>query len=97
MTRDMWHMTRETWHVGGDEHSLKNFSSLVLTVCDFRYYEDMEEKADSLKLINDMAVYRAAPATPGLLNIEMDRCSMIIIILVCKQISITNYSTTIAS
>ena len=48
----------------GGEHSLKNFSSLALTVCDLWYFEDFEEKADSL---NYEAVCRTAPATPGLL------------------------------
>ena len=33
---------------GGGEHSLKNFSSLALTVCDLCYYEDLEEKADRM-------------------------------------------------
>ena len=68
----MWHVTRDTWHVtclGGWTFS-QNFSSLALTVCDLWYYEDLEEKADSLtELMNDEAVYRTAPATPGLLNI----------------------------
>ena len=34
-------------------------------------HEDLEEKADSVtQLINDEAVLRTAPATPGLLKIE---------------------------
>ena len=38
-------------------------------VCDLWYYEDLEEKDDWLnKQINDVDVYRTAPATPGLLN-----------------------------
>ena len=50
MTCDMWHMACDT--PGGWTFSQK-FSSLALTVCDFWYYEDMEEKADSLTyLIN---------------------------------------------
>ena len=35
------------------------------------YYEDLEEKDDSVnELINDEAVCRTAPATPGLLIIQ---------------------------
>ena len=82
VTCDMWHMTCDTWHVtcdmwyvtcfGGWTFS-QNFRSLVLTVCDLWYYEDLKEKADLLnywltQLINDEAVHRTAPATPGLLN-----------------------------
>ena len=70
VTRDMWHVTRDTWHVtclGGWTFS-QNFSSLALTVCDLCYYEDLEEKAEWVtELINHEAVYRTAPATPGLL------------------------------
>jgi hypothetical protein len=73
---DMWHVTHDTWHVtrlGGWTFS-QNFSSLALTVCDLWYYEDLEEKDEWInewinKLINYEAVYRTAPATPGLLKI----------------------------
>ena len=55
----------------------QNFSSLALTVCDLWYYEDLEEKDDSLnELMNDKAVYRTAPATPGLLNIISEMLSV---------------------
>ena len=50
VTRDMWHVTRDMWHVtllGGWKFS-QNVSSLALTVFDFWYYEDPEEKDDSL-------------------------------------------------
>ena len=53
VTCDTWHLTRrDTWQVtrdmfGGLTFS-QNFSSLALTVCDLRYYEDLEEKDDSL-------------------------------------------------
>ena len=54
--------------MGGEPFS-QNFSSLALTVCDLLYYEDLEEKDDGLThLINDEAVCRTAPATPGLLK-----------------------------
>ena len=57
MTRDMWHVTRDTWHVTRDTGHMtrlggwtfsQNFSSLALTVCDLWYYEDLEEKDESL-------------------------------------------------
>ena len=65
-TCDMWHVTCDTWHVTrwGEWTFSQTFSCLALTVCDLWYYEDMEEKADSL---SDEAVYRTAPATLGLL------------------------------
>ena len=74
VTPDMWHVTRYMWHVtrlGGWTFS-QNFSSLAFTVCDLWYYEDLEEKDDSMnkwinELINHETVYRTAPATPGLL------------------------------
>ena len=51
--------------------SSQNFSSLALTVCDLWYYEDLEEKADWInEWMSNKAVYRTAPATPGLLNIS---------------------------
>ena len=50
MTHDTWHMTRDTGHMtrlGGWTFS-QNFSTLALTVCDLWYYEDLEEKDDSM-------------------------------------------------
>ena len=77
VTCDRWHVTRDTWQVthdmlGGWTFS-QNFSSLALTVYDLWYYEDLEEKDELInELINDEAVYRTAPATPGLLkNIDL--------------------------
>ena len=70
VTRDRWHVTLDIWHVtslGGWTFS-QNFSSLALTVYDLWYYEDLEEKDESInQSINHEAVYRTAPATPGLL------------------------------
>ena len=52
---DTWHVTRDMWHMtrlGGWTFS-QNFSSLALTVCDLWYYEDLEEKDDSItELLN---------------------------------------------
>ena len=50
---DMWHVTRDKWHMtcdrfGGGWTFSQNFSSLALTNCDLWYYEDLEEKDDSL-------------------------------------------------
>ena len=75
MTCDMWHgiCDTDTLHVtclGGWAFS-QNFSSLALTICDLWYYEDLQEKDGSVtESINDEAVYRTAPATPGLLTIN---------------------------
>ena len=71
VTRDTWHMTRDTLLVtlGGGWTICKNFRSLALLVWPGKWFEDLEEKDQSLnQLINDEAVYRTAPATPGLLN-----------------------------
>ena len=75
----MWHMTPDTltpdtWQVTLDMFWGVNIVSKVqlpLTLCDFWYYEDLEEKADWLTdwlVINYKAVYRTAPATQGLLK-----------------------------
>ena len=76
VTCDMWHITYDTWHATCDMWHVwgwtwyQNFSPLALPVCDLWYYEDLEEKAHLLnQWINHEAVYRTAPATPGVLNI----------------------------
>ena len=72
ITCDTWNMTCDTWHVTccGGWTFFKNCISLALTVCDLWYYEDLEEKAHGInQWINHKAVYRTAPATPGLLII----------------------------
>ena len=75
MTCDKWHMTCYTWHVTHDTWHVtidtlhvtclgwwtffQNFRSLAFTVCDFWYYEDLEEKAHSANEgINHEAVYK---------------------------------------
>ena len=65
-------------HMTGGERWMfsKNFSSLALTVFDLWYFEDWQEKDESLnewmnELINYEGVGRTAPATPGLLNIYL--------------------------
>ena len=59
-TCDMWHVTHDLF-VGANIITKFQLPSS---------YEDLKEKADWLsELINDKAVYRIVPATPGLLNI----------------------------
>ena len=79
MTCDMWYVTCDTWHVTRDMwHVIRlgvwtfsqNFSSLDLTVMKIsrkRMTQWMNEWMN--EWINDEALYRTAPATPGLLNI----------------------------
>ena len=63
VTCDTWQMTHDM--LGGWTFS-QNFSFLAPTVCDLWYYEDMEEKADSIsESVNELMT---APATPGLLK-----------------------------
>ena len=73
MIRDMWHMTcdmghvtRDMWHVLGGEHSLKISAPCLLR---FVIYDNMKIWRKRLTdLMSDKAVYRTAPATPGLLK-----------------------------
>ena len=80
VTRDLWHVTRDMWHLTCDifvwVNILSKFQLQALTVYDLWYYEDLEEKDEWInqsmnQSMNDEAVYRTAPATPGLLNIAM--------------------------
>ena len=73
VTGDMWQVTCDRWHVTCNRlrevNIFLNFSSLALTAWEWRIVEYLEEKAHSLtELMNDEAVYRTAPATPGLLT-----------------------------
>ena len=77
VTRDTWQVTRDTWHVTRDRwhmtHSVgwtfyKNFSSLALPVWDWQCFEYISTKPSVTHLLNYKAVYRTAPATPGLLK-----------------------------
>ena len=62
----MWHVTTDTfWGV----NILSKCQLPSSYRCDLWYYEDLEEKDDlPNQLMNRKAVYRTAPATPGLLN-----------------------------
>ena len=81
MTCDTWYVTCDTWygkcdtwnmtHGGGWKFS-QNFSSLAFLVWAGKWFEDLEEKYDSISEWTDNdAVYQTAPATPGLLKLEV--------------------------
>ena len=66
VTCDMWHVTHDAWHVGGVLTFSQNFSSPALPVCDYDIMK-IWRKRPLTKSVNDEAVFRTAPATPGLL------------------------------
>ena len=77
LTHDMWHVTSDIWHathdlwqvgLGGRWSFSHNFSSLALTVFEWRCFE-----GSVTDLINNKGVCRTAPATPGLLKITCQR------------------------
>ena len=81
LTRDTWHVTRDTWHVTRDTWHLtrlggwtfsQNFSSLALTVCDLWYYEDLEEKDDSLNELDQGRLCQTRNFCADLLNFVCD-------------------------
>ena len=54
--------------LGGGWTFCQNFSYLAISVWAGKWFEDLEEKDRWItQLISDKAVYRTAPATPGLL------------------------------
>ena len=67
VTCGKWHMTCDTWHVtcGGRGTFSQNFSSLALTVLEWRFDDYIVTNHD---LMNDEAVYRRAPGYPGSVN-----------------------------
>ena len=72
-SHDMWHVICDMWRMKCDMllgwTFSQNFSFPALTICDFWYYEDLDEKNDWLnQSINIEAAFRTAPATPGLLK-----------------------------
>ena len=73
MTCDMWHVTCDMWHVTCDilwgMNILSKFQLLLFVI-----YDNMKIWRKRLtdwmnQWINHEAVYRTAPATPGLLNL----------------------------
>ena len=70
MTHDTWHVTYDTWQVGGGEPSLKKSapSSYSFGVNMFWRYFHKEWISKSISNIGDC---RTAPARPGLLNIAV--------------------------
>ena len=67
---DTWHVTRNMWHMRRLRGWIfsQNFSSLALTVCDIM--KIWRKRLTDLinEWINEEAVYRIAPGTPGLLK-----------------------------
>ena len=75
MTHDMWHVTPDTWHVTRDMWHVtrlvgwtfsQNFSSPALTVCHLSYYEDLEEKDDSINELINQSMMRLFIEQPRL-------------------------------
>ena len=74
MTPNMRHLTHEMWHwtCGGRCTFSQNFSSLAITVLEWRCFENifkMEESMNELIIIDDRWILRTAPAIMGLLKI----------------------------
>ena len=81
VTRDTWHMTRDEWHVTCDMWHMthdtwwtlcQNVGSLALMVWELWCFWRLGGKGLVTHLISDKAVCRTAPATPGLLNINVE-------------------------
>ena len=71
LTRDTWHVTRDMWHVTrlGGVNILSKFQLFSSYRLWFMILWRSGGKGWLTDLMNDEAVYRTAPATPGLLNI----------------------------
>ena len=63
-------MSPDMWHMVGGEHSLKSLASKLLPFGIYDVLKIWRKRLTQLmnESINDEAVYRTAPATPGLLN-----------------------------
>ena len=79
MACDRWQVTRDTWHVTHDTwcgvNILSKFQLSSSNGLGFMMlWISGEKRITQLinQLINDEAVYRTAPATPGLLNTQKD-------------------------
>ena len=76
VTRDMWHVTCDTWHVTwhvtrdlfGGVNILSNFQLPSSYSLWFMIFWRSGGKGWLTEWLNDEAVHRTAPATPGLLN-----------------------------
>ena len=75
VTRDTWHVTCATWHVTRDMFVRVDILSKFQLPCSYRLWFTMlwrsGGKGSLNDLISDEAVYRTAPATPGLLKKEL--------------------------
>ena len=81
VTHDMWHVTRDTWHVTHDTwcgvNILSKFQLSSSNGLGFMMLWISGGKGSVTRSVNDEAVCRTAPATPGLLNTMTVRNSMI--------------------
>ena len=76
-TRDMWHVTHDMWHVACDMFGGVNILSKFQLPSSYRLWFMILWRSGGKGWItelinewmNDKAVYRTAPATPGLFNI----------------------------
>ena len=70
----MWHMTRDTWHLTCDMFGGVNILSKFQLPSSYRLWFMILWRSGGKgwlgELMNHEAVYRTAPATPGLLKIE---------------------------
>ena len=71
LTHDTWHMIHDMWHVwGGGVNILSKFQPPRSYCLWFMILWRSGGKGSLNESVNDKAVYRTAPATPGLLNIH---------------------------
>ena len=97
VTCDMWHVTRDKWHVTRDMFGRVNILSKFQLPSSYRlwlwYDEDLEEKDDlPNEWMNYEAVYRTAPATPGLLINTIQQNSYSYLLSVQLSVSVDWYS-----
>ena len=76
VTRDTWHMTRDTWHMTCDMFGWVNILSKFQPPSSYCLWFMILLRSGGKGWLNELikesinheAVYRTAPATPGLLN-----------------------------
>ena len=100
--KKMWHVTCDTWHVWGG-NILSNFQLPSSYRLRFMMLWRSGGKGWVNQLINDEAVYRTAPATPGLLNISnmvtsfqrlslLGRCFLCVNLSICVSVCLSVFS-----
>ena len=70
-TPDKWHVTPAIWHMVGGEHSLKISAPQLLLFGIDNVLKILNERIT--EWMNFKAVYRTAPATPGLLSLKISK------------------------